>query len=112
MSILKGANLALRFLLELCALAALCYWGFKTGTGPISKAMLGIDAPLAAAVLWGTFVAPAAPVSVPGALRLLLELAVFGGAAAALYSAGRPGLAWALGLAYVINRVLLFVWDQ
>jgi hypothetical protein len=111
MSILKGANLALRFLLELCALAALWYWGFKTGTGPISKVVLGIGAPLAAAVLWGTFVAPAAPVSVPGALRLLLELAVFGGAAA-LYSAGRPGLAWALGLTYVINRVLMFVWDQ
>jgi hypothetical protein len=65
MSILKGANLALRFLLELCALATLCYWGFKTGTGPISKVVLGIGAPLAAAVLWGTFVAPAAPVSVP-----------------------------------------------
>lgn len=112
MSILKGANLVLRFLLELCALAALCYWGFKTGTGPISKAVLGIGVPLAAAVLWGTFVAPAAPVSVPGALRLLLELAVFGGAAAALYSTERPGLAWALGLAYVINRVLIFVWDQ
>jgi hypothetical protein len=52
-SILKGANLVLRFLLELCALAALCYWGFKTGTGSISKAVLGIGAPLAAAVLWG-----------------------------------------------------------
>jgi hypothetical protein len=37
---------------------------------------------------------------------------VFGGAATALYSAGRPGLACALGLAYVINRVLIFVWDQ
>jgi len=47
-SILKGANLVLRFLLELCALAALCYWGFKTGTGPISKAVLGIGVPLAA----------------------------------------------------------------
>ena len=112
MSILKGANLALRFLLELCALAALCYWGFKTGTGTISRVLLGIGAPLVAAVLWGTIVAPGAPVSVPGALRLLVELAVFGSAAAALYSAGRPGLAWALGLAYVINRVLIFVWDQ
>jgi hypothetical protein len=92
MSILKGANLALRFLLELSALAALCYWGFKTGTGTISKVVLGIGAPLATAVLWSTFVAPAAPVSSPGALRFLLELAVFGVAAAALYSAGRPGV--------------------
>jgi phenylalanyl-tRNA synthetase beta chain len=49
-SILKGANLVLRFLLELCALAALCYWGFKTGSVTLSKVGLGIGAPLLAAV--------------------------------------------------------------
>jgi len=26
-----AANLAIRFLIELCALAGLCYWGFATG---------------------------------------------------------------------------------
>jgi len=46
-------------------------------------------------------------VAVPGALRLVLELGVFGSAAAALYAAGRPALAWALGLVYVVNRVLI-----
>lgn len=112
MSIIKGANLALRFLLELCALAALCYWGFKTGTGVVAKVGLGIGAPLLAAVVWGTFVAPGAPVAAPGALRLVLELAVFGSAVAALWSAGRTNLAWTLGLAYVINRALMYVWGQ
>jgi hypothetical protein len=90
----------------------LSYWGFKTGTGTISRAILGIGAPLVAAVLWDTIVAPGAPVSVPGAFRLLGELTVFGSAVAALYSAGRPSPAWALGLAYVVNRVLMFVWGQ
>ena len=33
MIVLKYANLALAFLLELCALAALGYWGFVTGGG-------------------------------------------------------------------------------
>ena len=33
LEVIKGANLALRYLLELCALGALGYWGFKTGGG-------------------------------------------------------------------------------
>jgi hypothetical protein len=56
LEVIKGANLALRFLLELCALGALGYWGFKTGGGLIAKIGLGIGAPLVAAVVWGTFV--------------------------------------------------------
>src|SRR5918997_3472095 len=99
METLKLANLALRFLLELCALAALGYWGFKKGTSLIVKIGLGLGAPLLAAVLWGTFVAPRAPIPPPGLLRLILELVVFG-SAAALYAAGRPTLAWALALVF------------
>jgi Protein of unknown function (DUF2568) len=102
----------LRFLLELCAPAALGYWGFKVGRGPIAKIGLGIGAPLLAAEVWATCVAPGAPVPLSVPLRLVLELAIFGLAAAALYAAGRPTLAWALGLAYVINRALMFVWGQ
>jgi hypothetical protein len=70
------ANLTVAFLLELCALAALGYWGFRTASGPAAKAALGIGAPLLAAVLWGLFAAPRAPVSIP--------LASGGGAAAGL----------------------------
>ena len=58
-------NLALAFLLELCALGALGYWGVRTGDGPVAKVALGLGAPLCAAVLWGLFAAPRAPVSVP-----------------------------------------------
>lgn len=110
LELIKGANLALRFLLELCALAALGYWGFKTGAGLIPKIGLGIGAPLAAAAVWGTFVAPGAAVA--RALRLLLELIIFGLAVLALCSAGHPALAWTLGLAYAINRALMHVWKQ
>jgi len=75
------------------------------------KIGLGLGAPLLAAVLWGTFVAPRAPVPTPELLRLALELAVFG-SAAALYAAGRPTLAWALALVFVVNRALMYVWGQ
>jgi Protein of unknown function (DUF2568) len=47
MELIKGANLPLRFLLELCALGALGYWGFKTGGALVAKVGLGIGAPLA-----------------------------------------------------------------
>ncbi len=69
----KGANLALRFLLELCALVALGYWGFKTGGTLMAKIGLVIGAPLVVAVVWGTFVSPRAPVQLPGPLVLILQ---------------------------------------
>jgi hypothetical protein len=55
------ANLALAFLLELCALGALGYWGVRTGDGLVAKVALGLGAPFCAAVLWGLFAAPRAP---------------------------------------------------
>jgi hypothetical protein len=112
MSIIKGANLAVRFLLELCALAALAYWGFKTGTGPISKMVLGIGAPLLAAVVWATFVAPGASIQVPGPLRLVLQVVIFGLAIAGLAATGHRTLAWSLGITVVINGALMYVWGQ
>ena len=56
LELIKGANLLLRFLLELCALGALGYWGFKTGSGLVAKIGLGIGAPLVVAVVWAMFV--------------------------------------------------------
>ena len=112
MAILKGTNLALAFLLELCALAALGYWGFHTGRGTLAKVGLGLGAPLLAAVVWGLFVAPKATVTVPGPVHLALEVAVFGLAAVALHAAGQPRLALAFALVVVLNRVLIAVWGQ
>ena len=47
----RWANLTLAFVLELCALGALGYWGARTGGGPVTNTALGIGAPLLAAVL-------------------------------------------------------------
>jgi hypothetical protein len=74
------ANLTVAFLLELCALAALGSWGVHVGGGPAAKAALGIGAPLLAALLWGRFAAPRAPVSRP-AVKVGVQLLVFGSAA-------------------------------
>lgn len=112
MTLLKWTNLALHFVLELCAMAALVYWGFQTGGGWLGKIILGIGIPALVAFAWGTFRVPndpgRAPMPVPGPLRLLLELAVFGLAIAGLVAAGRPSLAWMFGLAVVINYALMY----
>ncbi len=112
LELIKGANLALRFLLELCALGALGYWGFKTGGGAVAKITLGIGAPLVAAVVWGTFLSPRAPVALPGALVLLLQALVFASAAAGLVATGHRTLALVFGVIVVVNAVLMYVWRQ
>ena len=107
MAAMMNVNLAARSLLELCALAALCYSGFNTGGDAVSKLGLPIGAPLLAAVIWGTSIALRAPLDLPAVLRRVLELAIFGAATAALFVAGRPGLAATLAVAYAINRGLI-----
>jgi hypothetical protein len=74
--LIKGSALATRFLLQVCTLGVLGYWGFTTGGSALAKVRLGIGVPLDAAVAWGTFVAPKALVKVPGAVRLLVEVGV------------------------------------
>jgi hypothetical protein len=112
LEVIKGANLALRFLLELCALVALGYWGFTTGSGAITKVALGIGVPLVAAVVWGVFVAPRAPVALPGFVVLLLQVLVFGSAAAGLVATGHRTLALAFAVVVVLNAVLMYAWGQ
>jgi len=108
---LTAANLTLRFLLELAAIGALGYWGFRTGSGPIGKAALGIGAPVLAMVVWGTFVAPKASVAVADPVRLLISLAVFGAAAVALYATRQDTLVWVFAGLVAVNVMLLHGFD-
>ena len=93
----RAANLTLRFVLELCALAALAYGGWHT-PGPVwSRLLLTVALPLVAAVVWGRWVAPKASRPLPDPQRLVPEWLVFGGATVALALTGHP--AWAATLA-------------
>src|SRR4051794_27452061 len=89
-SALTGANLALRFALELAALAALAYWGFHTGRTAIADVVLGLGAPLLAAVVWGVFAAPTSARRLRGGGLLAVQSAVFAAAAIGLAAAGQP----------------------
>jgi uncharacterized protein DUF2568 len=107
----RAANDVLRFLLELLALAGLALWGWRTGPTGVNV-VLAIAAPLAAAVLWGAFVAPRAPRHPGDPWRLLLEVVVFGAGALAFAGAGLGGVAIALGVLAALHLAATFPLGQ
>jgi hypothetical protein len=68
----------------------------------------GLGAPLIAAIVWGAFVSSKAAIPLSAPLWILGQAGVFGAVMAAL-AAGRPGLAWALGLIAIVNGVLMYL---
>lgn len=102
-------NLALRFGLEVAALAGLATAAWRLTTGPL-RWMAVLAVPLLAAIVWATFNVPedpsrsgAAPVEVPGGVRLAVELAVLGGGSAAFLLAGPRVLGLVLGVLIVVH---------
>ncbi len=102
-------NLALRFALELTALGAVGYWGYRRE--PLSLRVLAcIGLPLALAVMWGVFAVPDDPsrsgrtvVVTPGWARLVLELSVFAAGTAALAAVGAPRAAIGMGIIVLLH---------
>lgn len=107
-----SANLGLRFILELCALGALGYWGYRTGGTTLAKLARAAGAVIATAVVWAAFVAPDASVPAPGPVRALLQVLVFGAAAVALFSLRRTMVASVFGAIVLLNAALMAVWGQ
>ena len=110
MQAFKGINLAIRFVLELAALAALAYWGTQTGSGVV-RWLLAAGAPAIFILVWARFVAPKAERRLPVRQRIPLELVLFGLAAVALAVAGAAWLGIAFAVVAVVNIVLVYAWD-
>jgi hypothetical protein len=68
--------------------------------------LLGIGAPLLAAIVWGALVAPKARWPLPLQVRLVIELLLFASAAGALAVAGQPVLAVVLAGAALVTSLL------
>lgn len=104
-------NLAVRFLLELAALAALGTWGFHMLQGPL-RFVIAVIIPVAAAAVWGVFRIPGdpgpAPVATAGPLRLAIEIAYFALACLGLAAAGFTKLAWILGGLVLLHYIVSF----
>lgn len=106
MQLIRGISLGLAFVLELAALAALGYWGVSTGERTFTSLLLGIGAPLLAAIAWGLFAAPKAVVR-NRLLMITTKVLVFGAAFFALASKDQPWLAVIFGVLVIANLVLL-----
>jgi hypothetical protein len=102
----KELNLGVRFLLELCLLAALAYVGLQVNV------VLAIVAPLAAAVVWGLLVSPKAPVSLPTVAWVAVQVVLFGVAVVGLVVAGNAVLGVVFGIAVAINLALVLIWGN
>ena len=103
----ESANLGLRFLLELTALAALAYWGFDTGTSLLGDLVLGVGAPLVGAVVWGIWAAPRSAQRLTGWRLTAVQFLVLGAGAVALVAAGHAVAGAALAAVIVVNGIAL-----
>lgn len=108
---MKQLNLALKFLLELVALAAFGLWGASIADG-LAAVLLAAGLPVIAAALWGIFAAPRARRRLPLRLRAPFELGVFALAALALWRAGSATWGAVFASIAVVNALLLTVFDQ
>ncbi len=110
-------NLALRFLLELCALVAVGAFGWLRYDSALPRWCLTLGLPLLFMVLWGTFAVPEdpsrsgkAPAPVPGGVRLVLELGLFAAAVVALLANGLTRAAAALATVVLLHYAAS--WDR
>ncbi len=105
-SALRSANLAVRILCELALLVAVAVWGFSAGSGLATDLVLGLGAPLLAAVIWGLWVAPASRRRLPDPARLLVEVLLFAAGVVALAVAGYPMVAAGFAAVVAVNIAL------
>jgi Protein of unknown function (DUF2568) len=84
MSGVRVVVLLVRFLSELGALVAFTLWGFH------EAGWFGVLTPLAAAAVWGRWMAPRSATRLPDPRRLVAEIVFFGAAASAFAAADAP----------------------
>jgi hypothetical protein len=107
-------NLGIRFILELVALYAFGRWGWEQSTGWV-RFVLALGLPLLAMSLWGTFAVPddpsrsgRAPIPVPGAIRLFLELIFFALATWVFFDLGISRWGTIVGVVVLIHYVISY----
>ncbi|MEV0466787.1 YrdB family protein [Nocardia tengchongensis] len=113
MSVLKGANLLVMFLLELCVLGAAAWWGFTVSAPIAVRIVAGLAAPAVFIVVWALFGAAKDPrYPQTGWRRVALEVAWFGAAAVLLGLAWTPVAGVAMFAVWFVNGALRLVWGQ
>jgi hypothetical protein len=109
---MRAANLALRFALELAAIAALVAFGLSLDASVVVRVVVAVAAAGAFIGVWGRWRAPKSAHRLADPDGLVLELVLFALATAALIAAGSAALAAIYAALVIINEVLLQAFDQ
>lgn len=103
---MKWFGATLVFVAELGMLAGLAWWGLQVADGAAGWA-LALAAPVAAAVVWGAFLAPRAPKPLkPPLIATLVRLDLLLLGAAAAFFTGARELGIATAVAAVVGTLL------
>jgi hypothetical protein len=86
-----------RFACEIAAIVAFVWWGWP---------VVGIVAGVIVSAVWAAWVAPKSTRRLPDPARIVLELVIFGAAAAAFVSAGQTTVAIVFAVAAVVSAGL------
>jgi len=107
-------NSAVRLLLEITAIVTFGIWGYHQSETGV-RILLAILLPLGFAVLWGVFAVRDDPsrsgktvIQIPGIIRLLLELGLFGAAAWMLLDQNYSLIALIFGLTVSTHYILSY----
>lgn len=100
------------FILELCMLAALAYWGSHNSATVLTKCLFGIGAPLLAATFWAIFAAPKSTRRLALPYRMVFSLAVFLSAGILLYQTGLTSYAITFMVVAVICQLLVLMLEE
>ncbi|WP_405495510.1 YrdB family protein [Nocardia sp. NBC_00511] len=113
MNVLKGANLLVMFLLELCVLGSAIAWGLHLSTPVIVRILAAIIAVAVFVTVWAVFgAAKDARIPLKGWKRILLEVLWFGAAAVLLGFAWTPVAGIVLFVIWLVNGALRLAWGQ
>ncbi len=107
-------NLAIRFILELCALASVGTWGWNQSESWL-RIVLALGIPVSLAAVWGIFAVPGdpsrsgnSPVVTPGIVRLAIELVIFGFATWSLFDMDYNILCISFGVIAIVHYLISF----
>ena len=109
---MREVALAVRFVVELCLLAAVAYWGATLSASLAVRVLVAVVVAVAVAVVWGVFVSPKARVPLGRTAWVAVQVVLFGLGVAALVAAGQPGLGIALGVVAFADLVILLALNR
>ncbi|HSL10291.1 MAG TPA: YrdB family protein [Actinomycetota bacterium] len=108
---MRAANILLRFILEVTAIVILAAVAV-TGDATVPSRIAGGVGAAAFVLVWGRFIGPRAPHRLDDPVRLIVEVALFTGAAVAFGVVVNLGAAIAFATVVVVNEGLLFAFQQ